>query len=368
MLVLRSLHWTSTVCAVLFLCCGDGCNVYDLNSLGNGGGAGGSDNGPSAGPGGSGVGGGASASNDGGAGGETAGGPATSGTGSPASGTGGLSGTGGASTSGGMAGSGSAVAATSTSGAGGASGPGGASGVGGSSGPGGGGGTSSGSGGSSVAGSSGAGGAVALDLIDDLEDGNAAIRVVSTPTRDGIWDTANDMSAGGMQTPPPSMFSPIALGRDVPYAGDKYAAYTQGSGFGTYGAFMNVTMRSWPDYAMAPTYDASGYVGLSFWAKVGPRSTSSVRVRFVSADTDPRGGKCKTAGSTGQLCYNHFYEDVPLRTSWARYQIRFSDFVQGNSGEIFPAVNLGQMYGLEFYFLSGTNFEVWIDDLSFIKK
>jgi hypothetical protein len=224
-----------------------------------------------------------------------------------------------------------------------------------------------GSGGSSAGGSSG-GGLRALDLIDDMEDGDAWVRSVAMPERNGVWDTANDMSPGGMQVPPPSMFKPIALGADVPFPGDKYAAYTQGSGFNSYGAFMNVSMRSWPNYAATPTYDASGYVGLSFWAKLGRDGAPSVRVRFISADTDPRGGKCKLAGPVDQLCYNHFYKDVPLTTSWASYQIRFSDFVQGNSGEIFPAVDVAQMYGLEFYFLSGAKFEVWIDDLSFIKR
>ena len=93
----------------------------------------------------------------------------------------------------------------------------------------------------------------------------------------------------------------------------------------------------------------------------------SVRVRFISADTDSRGGKCKLAGPVDQLCYNHFYKDVQLTTSWDSYQVRFSDFVQGNSGEVFPDIDLAHMYGLEFYFMSGTKFEVWIDDLSFMK-
>jgi hypothetical protein len=211
----------------------------------------------------------------------------------------------------------------------------------------------------------GSGGPPVLDLIDDLEDGNGSIRVAGV--RNGIWDTSNDMTAGGTQTPPPSMFAPIALGADVPYAGDKFAAYTKGSGFTVYGAFMNVSMRSWPDYATTPTYDASAYAGLSFWAKVGPSATTTVRVRFISADTDPRGGKCKTTGTPDQLCFNHYYLDVPVTTSWKLYSIRFADFTQTNTGEIFPVIDLSQMYGLEFYFLSGASFEIWIDDLSFMK-
>jgi len=211
-------------------------------------------------------------------------------------------------------------------------------------------------------------GAPLLDLIDDLEDGNASIRIIAQPLRDGVWDTSNDMSLGGMQTPQPSMFAPVLLGSDAPHSQDSYAAYTKGSGFTGYGAFMNVTMRAWPQYAKTPTYDASAYVGLSFWAKVGPSSTKSLRVRFVSADTDDRGGKCALTGGVNQLCYNHFYEDVPMTTSWQLHEIRFADFVQTNTGKIYPAIDLAEMYGLEFYFLSGATFEVWIDDLSFIRR
>ena len=246
------------------------------------------------------------------------------------------------------------TSSTGSSGGGGDSGRGGVSGAGGASG--------------SAGGIGGSSNTSNLDLIDDLEDGNAAIRVIAQPARNGVWDTSNDMSAGGVQSPPPSMFTPVALGSAVPYAGDRYAAYTRGSGFTNYGAFMNVTMRSWPDYSQAPTYDASGYLGLSFWAKVGPSSTKTLRVRFVSADTDDRGGRCSKTGPVEQVCYNHFYLDLPLTTSWQRHQIRFADFAQTNTGKIFPAIDLAEMYGLEFYFLTGATFEVWVDDLSFIRK
>jgi hypothetical protein len=229
-------------------------------------------------------------------------------------------------------------------------------------------GTDAGTGGTAADGSSDGGGAPVLDLIDDMEDGDPFIQLIATPRRDGLWDTANDGTPTGSQVPAPSTFRPILLSGSVPHVGDQYAAYTKGSGFTNYGAFMNVTMRSWPEYNVTPTYDASGYVGISFWAKVGASSTIRVRVRFISADTDPRGGTCTLSGSVSELCYNHFYQDVSASTSWERYAINFADFVQGNSGRIFPAINLSQMYGLEFFFEAGTSFELWIDDLSFVKK
>jgi hypothetical protein len=229
-------------------------------------------------------------------------------------------------------------------------------------------GTEGGTGGTAAGDSSDGEGASVLDLIDDMEDGDPFIQLVATPRRDGLWDTANDGTPAGTQLPAPSSFRPVLLSGSVPHAGDQYAAYTKGNGFTNYGAFMNVTMRSWADYNVTPTYDASGYAGISFWAKVGASSTTKVRVRFISADTDPRGGTCNLSGSVSELCYNHFYQDVSVATSWTRYSINFAEFVQGNSGRIFPAINLSRMYGLEFFFGAGTSFEVWIDDLSFVRK
>jgi hypothetical protein len=230
--------------------------------------------------------------------------------------------------------------------------------------------------GGSGGGVSGSGGAATLDLIDNLEDNDATIRLVNNPERNGIWDTGNDKAVGGKQTPAPGMFKPTALlPADAPYAGDKFAAYSKASGFTAYGAFMNVSMRSWPVYDTTyPKYDASGYKGLSFWAKAGTGSSLGMRLRFISGDTDPRGGKCKLATDVpappaNQLCYNHYYAAVTLSTSWQLMTLSFTDdFFQGMDGLTSPTIDLKEMYGLEFYFSAGNDFEIWIDDLSFVKN
>jgi hypothetical protein len=207
------------------------------------------------------------------------------------------------------------------------------------------------------------------DLIDDFEDGDKIIRIVSNPRRDGIWDTNYDMTASGVQTPAPSMFAPTLLGTDVPYAGDMYAAHSTGSGFTAagFGAYMNVSMRSVADYALTPVYDASSYKGISFFAKVGATSSKSMRVRFVSGDTDPRLKKCTVGGSTSTACYNHYYATVTLTTTWAPHTVDFSSFVQGIDGMTNPSIDLKEMFGLEFYFAPPSNYDLWLDDLTFSK-
>lgn len=228
------------------------------------------------------------------------------------------------------------------------------------------------------AGSAGSAGSVAggtaVDplLIDDFEDGDEAVRFVATPRRDGQWDVNNDGTATGMQTPEPLSFVPTLLGEDAPYAGDRYAGYMKGSGFTTYGAYMNVSMRVWTVYADTPQYDASAHRGITFWAKVGSGATTTkaMRVRFISGDSDPRGKKCKDpaampAPAQDELCYNHYYSPLTLSATWTKYTLPFADFVQGGAGAVNDSIALSAMYGLEFYFLQNSEFEFWIDDLSF---
>jgi hypothetical protein len=269
------------------------------------------------------------------------------------------------------------------SGLGGASGSGAGSAQGGSAPAAGSGGSSAGAGGAAGSATAGAGvggsaGATNLDLIDNLEDNDGSIHLVNNPKRDGIWDSGNDGAASspsGVQTPLPGHFKPLALlAADAPYVGDKYAAYSKATGFTQY-AFMNVSMRSWPSYDTTyPKYDASANKGIQFLAKAGKGSSLGVRVRFISGDTDPRGGKCKLptdmpAPTPSELCYNHYYAPVTLSNDWATYTLDFTtDFFQGTDGMVNATIDLKELYGFEFYFGPSDDYEIWVDDLYFVKN
>jgi hypothetical protein len=311
---------------LLIFCCSVACSVYDASLLGRGAGAGGTTSFPAS------------------------GGYAAA----PETQRGG---------SGGDAGNNQNIGANAGNGSGGISGAGNGSGSG--TGAVGGSGALGGAGGTSGMGA-GAGGAPTLELIDDMEDGNAFVR--STDGRDGHWDVGHDDTLTASQIPMSGKFTMKALANE-PHASDQFCAYTKGSGFANWGAFMTVSMRTWPDYMKTPTYDASAYAGISFYAKVAATSDTLVRVRFISADTDPRGSRCSTSGSTDAACYDHFLTDVTLGKEWQRYDLRFADFKQTGVGKQFPSIDLAHMYALEFFFPSrgdGNNFELWLDDLNFI--
>jgi hypothetical protein len=212
--------------------------------------------------------------------------------------------------------------------------------------------------------------ALTLELLDDMEDGDAF--VVGADKRNGHWDVSNDATVGATQTPAPAAFAMAELS-DPARADSHFAAHTQGSGFKDWGAFMTVSMRTWPTYDETPTYDASAYSGISFYAKAGAGSDLGLRVRYIGAQTDARGKQCTPGGTIDTACYDHFYADVKLSHDWQRIDLSFAKFHQAGVGKSFPAIDLSTMYALEFFFpgrktANGNAFELWVDDLSFIKQ
>jgi hypothetical protein len=209
-----------------------------------------------------------------------------------------------------------------------------------------------------------------FEPLDDMEDGNAF--VLAADGRDGHWDVSNDATAGSMQAPPAASFTMAEL-LDATRPDSLFAAYTKGSGFKGWGAIMTVSMITWPEYEATPTYDASAYAGVSFYAKAGASSDLALRVRYVGAQTDARGGHCTPGGSLATACYDHFYKDVKLSQQWQRFDLPFVEFKQAGVGMKFPSIDLATMYALEFFFpgrsaTSGNAFELWVDDLAFVLK
>jgi hypothetical protein len=219
------------------------------------------------------------------------------------------------------------------------------------------------SGGTTTASGGGGSSSVALDLIDDMEDDDNVIILVEG--RSGVWDTFDDSTPGAMQLPATGQFEMKLL--DVaPHQNDRYSAYTKGSGFTAWGAFMTVYMKS--DLS---AYDASAFSGLAFYARIGAGTDSTMRVRFVGSNTDPSGGQCDPNGSVQTACYDHFLQEVTgLSNTWSHYELYFVNFHQTGVGKQFASIDLRNMLSLDFLFpgeTSGNNFELWVDDLAFIK-
>ena len=191
-------------------------------------------------------------------------------------------------------------------------------------------------------------------LIDDLEDGNGAI--ISKCGRSGYWFTFNDGTVTGTQTPPlAGPFTPSAIpgGR----AGSLYAARTYGSGFTDYGAGIGM------QFAGGTTpYDAHGWSGIAFWARIGSGTVATMRMDFPDTTTDPHGGKC------GTDCYDHFGLSLTFDTTWKYYVVKWSDLAQEGWGFASPTgkIDAYHLYDMQIQTGSSSVFDVWLDDVTFV--
>jgi hypothetical protein len=127
------------------------------------------------------------------------------------------------------------------------------------------------------------------------------------------------------------------------------AARLSGSGFTGFGAGMG--------YGLA-CLDATGYQGISFWAKgtAGTDNNIALQVAIPATHAVADGGDCQTK------CYDHPSKRVVLTASWQQYQIRWSDLAQAGFGN--PATYQGIIMALNWVSLAGPNLDFSIDEIS----
>jgi hypothetical protein len=215
-------------------------------------------------------------------------------------------------------------------------------------------------------GTSGAAGApvvLALETIDTMEDHDGAID--NTGSRNGDWYAGHDATATGVQTPG-STFTMTALPTtDSRYnaATDKWAAMTKGMGFNDWGEDLGFNMMLVPVGEMYhPPYDATPYCGVHFFGRVGVGASSTVIVRVPDKNSLPDGGVC---GGGGMPCYAYFQKVYSFNTTWTEYNVLFSEL---RSTGWPTSLTQNAIFSVEFGLANKSVFELWIDDVSFLKK
>ena len=109
-------------------------------------------------------------------------------------------------------------------------------------------------------------------------------------------------------------------------------------------------------------FDGSGYKGISFFARRGPTSVGTVRVKVPDKNTFPAAGVCTE-------CYNDFGASVELTEEWKAFVFEFHELSQlPGWGSPQPAgLDETTIYGLQFQVASpGADFDIWLDDLAFV--
>jgi hypothetical protein len=177
--------------------------------------------------------------------------------------------------------------------------------------------------------------------------------------RAGSWQGAHDTTPNVTMFPPDGTFSmsntndPCRL----------LAVRVYGGPFTIWGALFSV--------GLGAPYNASAYKGVSFWAKVGPSSSTGVRLTFPDKDTDPAGGICSTApGAPPNGCFDHWGMPLSplLSQSWTKVTVRFTSLSQGGWGNLVSQFDPSTVYGIQWEILAGATFDIWVDDLAFLTQ
>jgi hypothetical protein len=189
-------------------------------------------------------------------------------------------------------------------------------------------------------------------VIDDFEDGNNQLSAEAG--RNGYWWPKVD-TAGSTLAPTP--FAPSGDAGD----GSEGALHVSGkttTGDPTlaWGAGFGVNLVD-----PQGVYDASAYAGISFKAKVGPGSTTSVRFNIGDINTHPIGEICKA-------CWNHFGKNMVLTTEWKEYKIMFSEtHQQPDWGTPRPmSLTPSKLVEIDWQVGPGNTYDIWVDDLAFL--
>jgi hypothetical protein len=189
-------------------------------------------------------------------------------------------------------------------------------------------------------------------LLDDFEDGDAAI--VEHAGRSGSWYASND--GQGMQTPAFGM-SVIPSLLNQARAESRRALHTWGGPFPQWGALIGTALAT--ENGQDAPYDTTRYDGVRFWVRstpFGPGYTTSVRVNFPTP-----------ASNEGcSVCGDHFGADIPLTPQWVRHEVRFSELEQEGFGVPQLASHDRQnVTSIQFAFPEDVRFDLWVDDVEF---
>jgi hypothetical protein len=189
------------------------------------------------------------------------------------------------------------------------------------------------------------------DVLDDFEDGD--LHLPANPARGdrvGSWYVFSDGS--GVET-----LGVSAIERGT---SSKSGLHVVGTSFQNWGSGLGVDLNTPASgQATKAAYDASAYSAVTFWARA--ENSTTVTVALPDVDTD-------AAGSTCSACGHHYYQTVSLTTSWQRFTISFSDLALEPGGVPLPsAFKPTGVLSLQLRFPQGANYDVFVDDVAFIK-
>ena len=186
------------------------------------------------------------------------------------------------------------------------------------------------------------------DVIDNFEDGDFFL--LAKGGRTGNWYAYGDGT--GTVTEEIKSSKRGATSAKV--------MHTTGADFTSWGSGVGVDLNNaGAGQADKKVYDASAYTGVTFWARA--ETTLMVSVVLPDGNTDAAGKVCT-------VCDHHWFKPIQVDTEWKRYTITFESLALENGTEPVPtAFDAAQLVALQFRLASGQTYDLWFDDVAFVK-
>jgi hypothetical protein len=210
------------------------------------------------------------------------------------------------------------------------------------------------------------------DTVSDFEDGTGS--VLASEMRNGGWYSYVDPTATCMVVPAPNA---TATAAEIPGGRcmSMFAMHFTGMGCTTWGAGVGTDLAAPAAAADAgvPTttamkvpYDVSGFTGVSFWSRADKGSSMRFKMPMTDDTKVSDGGKCVEPSATSTNCSDDFGANIALTSKWVKHTVTFSTMKQEGWGKVFPWTP-GDVTSIQFQVPAAPSFDVWIDDVSFVK-
>jgi hypothetical protein len=194
-------------------------------------------------------------------------------------------------------------------------------------------------------------------LIDDLEDGDLAIRKVDQ--RLGRWWRYGDDDCDVKDWGPPE-----APGGANP---SRYAMHVSAKNCGSWGFGVGFGLNEVNGHC---AYDAGTYDGIAFWARTGGTDeTVSFIVRTRQTVPLEFGGDGSCQAGPEKHCWDGFATNVQVTPEWHAYSFKWAELGQAGFGNpaTFDAKQIVALMWQTPTRADGSTTELWLDQVSFFK-
>jgi hypothetical protein len=209
------------------------------------------------------------------------------------------------------------------------------------------------------------------DLITNVDGDMAnAFKTAAVAKAAGRWDLSRDMSTGTLMPAGNPTLKPAMGGAN----GSMSAMHVTGANLTGWGAALSALM------AGGCPFDASGYGGISFWAKgtsTVAEGTNKLLVLVGNPEYLPKpAGFCDgSAVPADPACYSRHRVTIDLTADWKQYIIAWSDLMPPSYYTTGPAFGANRVTDIVFNasgpfpaMTPAASFDFWVDEINFVPK